>query len=265
MKVIDSHVHVYPDKIASAVTASLSAKFGNPPAFTASPSECRAHSRKSRVAVSLNLPVATSPAQVEHMNEWAARINAENDIVVSLASLHPDCENRSFLVAGIAAAGFRGIKFHPEYQQFGFNDAKMDEVWEAMSAHSLVAYLHAGGERVFDPPFRSSPATVLELKRRFPSLEIVAAHLGGFGMWDESEEVLCGSDVNLDLSHALGWLDDERVTRMIRLHGADRILFGSDAPWQDPATVLERFFSLDLEEEEREKILHANAERLFLH
>lgn len=263
MKVIDTHVHIYPDKIAGSVTASLAAKFGNPPAFTATAAGCRDHARRSGISLSINLPVATAPAQVAHTNAWAARLNAEDRGIVSLASLHPDCENRAALIAEIAAAGFRGIKFHPEYQTFRFNEPRMDEVWSAMSDHGLVAYLHAGGERVFEPPFRSSPGDVLELKTRFPNLQIAAAHLGGFGMWDEAERLLCGSGVYLDLSHAVGWADDEQVVRIVRKHGTNRILFGSDAPWQDPADVLSRFLRLPFSDDEREDVLHRNAERLF--
>jgi predicted TIM-barrel fold metal-dependent hydrolase len=45
--------------------------------------------------------------------------------------------------------------------------------------------------------------------------------------------------------------------------GAQRVLFGSDAPWQDPADVLARFLRLPFSDDEREDILHRTAERLF--
>lgn len=263
MRVIDSHVHVYPDRIAGKVTESLGEKFGNAPAFVASVEGCRAHSEKSHVSVSVNLPVATDPSQVVPVNRWAADINAEGGSVISLASLHPDSENKKEIIEGIASSGFRGIKFHPEYQRFRLDDPRMDEVWPAMAENGLVAYLHAGGERVFRPPYHSSPREILALQERFPSLTVAAAHLGGFEMWEESEDILCGSPVYLDLSHTLGWAETERVFRMIKKHGAHRILFASDAPWQDPGDVLSAFMQLDLSDGERELILHVNAERLF--
>lgn len=260
---------MYPDSIAGKVTDALGAKFGNAPSFVASVEGCRARDAAAGVQLSINLPVATAPAQVAHANAWAQAVNeaekarAEGPSVLSLAALHPDCEGKPALVAQIAAAGFRGVKFHPEYQRFRFNDAKMDGVWEAMADKGLVAYLHAGGERVFRPPYHSTPREIAELKRRFPGLEIVAAHLGGFGMWDEAEELLCGSEVYLDLSHTFGWMDDAQILRMIRKHGAGRILFGTDAPWQDPATVLQAFLKLPLDEASRRAILHDNAVALF--
>ena len=259
--VVDSHVHLYPDAIAAKVTASLGAKFGNAPAFVATVAGCAAHDAKSGVDWSLNLPVATSPDQVPPINRWAQAIDDPH--VRSLAALHPDCSDRPALVADIAARGFRGIKFHPEYQKFRFNEPRMDEVWRAMSEQGLVAYLHAGGERVFRPPFHSTPAEIATLKRRFPALTIVAAHLGGFEMWEEAERELCGTEVYLDLSHTFHWMPDEQILRLIRRHGAGHVLFGSDAPWQDPADTLAAFRALPLTADEQNAILFENACRLF--
>ena len=259
--VIDTHVHLYPDKIAEKVTGALGRKFGNSPAFVATVASCEAFSAKSGIPLSINLPVATAADQVEPINRWARGIRGPH--VLSLAALHPDSANRAVIIGKLAEDGFRGIKFHPEYQLFRFNDPKMDEVWDAMSETGLVAYLHAGGERVFEPPFHSSPREVAELSRRFPKLKIAAAHLGGFRMWDETERELCGADVYLDLSHALLWMPDEQFLRIVRKHGIERILFGSDAPWQDPRDVLAAFLELPFTDEERTMILAQNARRLF--
>ena len=159
--------------------------------------------------------------------------------------------------------GFTGVKFHPEYQLFRFNDKSMDDAWAAMSELSLVAFLHAGGERVFKPPFHSTPREILELHRRFPKLRIAAAHLGGFEMWDAAEELLMGRDLYLDLSHTFFWMPHEQILRMIRRHGAHRILFGTDAPWQESANVLAALLELPLTNAERRAICFDNANELF--
>lgn len=260
--VIDSHVHLYPDALAKKVTAVLGAKFGNAPAFEGSVAGCRAFLKPAGLAAVLNLPVATDAHQVEGVNKWAATLIKGPD-VFSLASLHPAVADKPAELAKIKAAGFAGVKFHPEYQLFRFNDKVMDDAWAAMSELGLVAYLHAGGERVFKPPFHSTPHEILELHRRFPKLRIAAAHLGGFGMWDEVEELLMGRDLHLDLAHTFFWMKDEQILRMIRKHGAHRILFGSDAPWQDPGKVLEAFWKLPLTDAERRAICHDNACELF--
>ena len=263
--VVDSHVHLYPDALARKVTNSIASRFGNSPAFDGTVGGCIEKNATSGIWLSLNLPVATKPESVEGMNRtWAefTPVRAKGG-VVSLAALHPQVEDKPAEVERIAAAGFAGIKFHPEYQLFRFNDPAMDDTWAAMSELGLVAYLHAGGERVFNPPYHSTPSDIATLHLRFPKLKIVAAHLGGFGMWNEAEDSLVGTGVYLDLSHTFFWTGDEQIFRMIRAHGADRILFGTDAPWQDPAEVLEAFLKLPLTEAERRAICNTNACNLF--
>lgn len=199
--VIDAHVHLYPDALAPKVVPMLATRFGNDPAFDGTLSGCRRAMAASGISMSVNLPVATRPDHVGHTNGFWKKYAKPTDGIASLAALHPSTPDAPNAVDEIAAAGFAGIKFHPEYQEFGFNDSLMDDIWVAMAERNLVAYLHAGGERVFEPPFRSSPSEIRALHRRFPKLKIAAAHLGGFGMWDETEETLVGEDVTLDLSH----------------------------------------------------------------
>ncbi len=268
MDIIDAHVHLYPDAIAARVTETLGGRFGNPPAFVASVAGCRERAAAAGIGLALNLPVATATGQVENANRWAQGLNRESATpgvatVRSLAALHPAGEDLVGQVERIAAMGFKGIKLHPEYQNFRFGDSGMDAVWETMAGLGLVAYLHAGGERVFKGPYRSSPWEVARLKRRFPALTVVAAHLGGFGMWDEAEARLCGTKVFMDLSHTFGWMHKTQILRMIVKHGAERVLFGTDAPWQDPVKVVEAFMRLPLSAAERQAILHDNAAGLF--
>ncbi len=263
-KVVDAHVHLYPDAIAAKVVPALAGRFGNAPSFNGTVAGCTAKDAADGIAASVNLPVATKPESVGHTNDfWADYAPRRNSSVVSLAAFHPLVADKGAEVERIAAAGFTGIKLHPEYQDFRFNDKAMDDAWAAMSDLGIVAYLHAGGERVFSPPYHSTPSEIARLAKRFPRLEIAAAHLGGFGMWDEAEEVLAGSRVFLDLSHTFFWMPHERILRMIRAHGADRILFGTDAPWQDPGKVLDALLALPLSGAELKAICHDNAARLF--
>lgn len=265
--VIDAHVHLYPDALAPKVVSALSARFGNAPAFDGTVDACAAQAGENDISLSINLPVATTPDHVGHTNmfwgEYASEKRVASSAVMSLAALHPQTPDAADRVGEIARTGFSGIKFHPEYQRFRFNDSCMDDVWAAMEETGLVAYLHAGGERVFSAPFHSSPSEILDLHRRFPKLKIAAAHLGGFGMWDEVEETLIGENVFLDLSHTFFWMPNERIFRMIRMHGAEHILFGTDAPWQNPTDVLSAFLRLPLTEKERRSICHETAISLF--
>ncbi len=256
--VVDAHVHLYPDSLAPKVVPTLAQRFGNEASFDGTISKCTEKADAAGITLSLNLPVATRPDHVGHTNcfwsKYASKSYSGRESVISFAALHPKTPDALTEVGNIARSGFAGIKFHPEYQEFRFNDAAMDDIWASMSEYGLVAYLHAGGERVFEPPYHSSPSEIRRLHQRFPKLKIAAAHLGGFGMWDESEATLIGEDVFLDLSHTFFWMPHEQIFRMIKAHGAHRILFGTDAPWQDAGEVLRALLSLPLAEEELKRI-----------
>ena len=64
--------------------------------------------------------------------------------------------------------------------------------------------------------------------------------MGGFRLWDEVQEHLIGLPIWLDTSYSLGHLPDEQFLEMVRAHGVERILFGTDAPWADMAEEVAR-------------------------
>ena len=258
--VFDFHVHLYPDLLAGKAVGYLAQRFGNPPAFDGTVGGMTANLAESGIRGALNLPVATKPGQVDSINAWAAAKN--QGPVFSLATIHPDTPDIPGTLAAAQAAGFKGVKLHAEYQDFTLDDPRVKPVWETCSALGLFVFLHAGGERVFTPPFHTTPSSVAALLARYPGLTVVAAHLGGFQMWDESEKVLIGKELYLDLSHTFFWMSEEQIVRMTRNHGADKILFGTDAPWQTPAKVLDAFRALPFTEAEQRLILWDNAARL---
>ncbi|HRR32645.1 MAG TPA: TatD family hydrolase [Kiritimatiellia bacterium] len=259
--VFDCHVHLYPDALAPKAVSELARRFGNPPAFDGTVAGLTADLARSGICGALNLPVATRPDQVASINAWAASIN--RGPIRSLATLHPDTPDIPGVLAAIQAAGFRGIKLHPEYQDFTLDDPRMRPVWIGCAERGLLVFLHAGGERVFAPPYRTTPGALAELLVAHPCLTVVAAHLGGFQMWDEVEKTLIGRPIYLDLSHTLFWMPDEQLVRIVREHGSSRILFGTDAPWQSPDAVLRAFLRLPFTARQQRQILWDNAAGLF--
>ena len=68
--------------------------------------------------------------------------------------------------------------------------------------------------------------------------------------------------VNFLLGGAVELLGEEQFVRMVRAFGADRVLFGTDSPWDGQAEALARLRALPLEGEELDAILGGNALRL---
>ena len=65
-----------------------------------------------------------------------------------------------------------------------------------------------------------------------------------------------------DTSSTLHELAPEKFMDIVRQHGVDKILFGTDYPLSDYELEYKRFQTLSLTEEEKEKIFYKNAYRL---
>jgi predicted TIM-barrel fold metal-dependent hydrolase len=93
----------------------------------------------------------------------------------------------------------------------------------------------------------------------------VAAHLGGFAMLKESEQYVIGKNIYIDISWnpGLKQVPAETLLKLLRKHGIDKVLFGTDYPFPvEPKDNLKYLMSLPLTDIEKEKILHINAEEL---
>lgn len=90
----------------------------------------------------------------------------------------------------------------------------------------------------------------------------IAAHLGGNLMLDEAMRWVIGQDIYVDTSMAAMYYPDVMCRQAILNHDPDKVLFGSDSPWDDPGTAAAVLRHMDLGEELLQKILYGNAARL---
>ena len=205
-------------------------------------------------------PVATKPSQVPVINEWAKNNSTEK--TVFFGALHPDDPNFISAAQKLKADGIKGVKFHPDYQDFYTDDEKMMPLYEALRDLGLIVMLHAGWDIGLPAPIRCTPLMIRNVIRNVPGLKLVAAHMGGHALWCDVEHVLLGLPIYIDTSYSHYVLQDEGMTRMIKKHGADRVLFGSDSPWKRADDDIRMIMGLDLSFEEKEAILYRNAQEL---
>jgi predicted TIM-barrel fold metal-dependent hydrolase len=139
----------------------------------------------------------------------------------------------------------------------------MMNIYDYAFGKGLIILQHAGYDPAFKPPFHSSPKAFANVVRAFPGCKMVLAHLGGQKMWDQVEEHLVGLDVYLDTSMGTFLYPTEQFVRIVKNHGSDKILFGSDAPWSVALKEIDFIRSLnELTEDEKSAILGSNAARL---
>ena len=229
--VIDIHTHCFPDALAQRALASLTAAGGVPPRTDGTVKGLKKSMAAGGVDCSVIQHIATRPAQTPGINRWAAEINGGS--VFCFGTIHPDYQGFKEEIRFLKEAGVPGIKFHPDYQDFFVAEKRMYPIYEAIAEAGLTVLFHAGLDIGIPAPYKCMPDKLRQVLDDFPGLTVVAAHMGGYDYWNDVEEYLLGEKLYLDTSYCLTGMDAGRMRGLIRGHGADKILFGSDSPWKD--------------------------------
>lgn len=257
--IIDAHAHIFPDKIARKAVKAIGEYYNIPMSADGTSGELLRRGAMIGVRKYIVHSTATTVAQVSVINDYIAGEKSAHEEFIGFGTLHPDQGDDGIRkeLDRIIGLGLKGIKLHPEFQGFSITDEGMKPLYRAVEG-KLPVLIHMGDEN----KDTSRPDDLARILDAYPRLTVIAAHLGGYRMWDLSSEYLIGKNVYFDTSSALFALDPVEASRIIHRHGVDRVLFGTDYPMWDHAEEYARFMKLDLTDGEREKILFTNAAKL---
>ncbi len=262
--VIDFHTHIFPDKIAEKTVAYLAEKIGYPPYYQGDKNGLLRMLKNAGADLAVSQPVVTNPKQFESINEFAYRLNCEmqgqTPRILSFGGIHPRCENIPEKMAFLKERGFLGVKLHPDFQDAYFDDEGYLEIIRSANDLDMIVLTHAGVDEGFpNCPVRCTPDRILRVYDAVAPKKLILGHFGSNRMWEEVYEKLCGLNLYFDTAFTLNFIDESLFLAIVEKHGADKILFGTDAPWQDTKEYLEKLQSFPLREEQLEKILYRNA------
>jgi predicted TIM-barrel fold metal-dependent hydrolase len=255
--VIDFHTHVFPDSIASRAMTSLSDGCGIKPSFDGTCSGLKDSMEKAGINISVHMPVVTKPSQTRNANEWA--MQTQNDNILAFGALHPQNSDWRDEIDLIINFGLKGVKMHPDYQNFFVDEPRMLLIYEYILERGLILLFHAGVDIGLPAPYHCTPHRLLNVINAMQGGVIVASHLGGHAMWDDVERYLVGRNIYFDTSMGLEYYSIEQLKRIIDSHGYDKILFGTDAPWSDQNEELSRMKNAGLNVEQLDAVLYNNA------
>lgn len=250
--IIDAHTHVWPDKIAQVALGGnrvegLDARGDGTVAGLTRDMEA------SGVQVSCCLAIANEARHVDSVNRFVAGL--ADDQHVPFGTVHVELSVEENL-ASLERHGVRAVKIHPLFQKYALDDPRLWEIFEAFgSDYAVITHVGEGGDAFTNS--LSNPGMIKAITQQFPELRLMACHFGGYKILDDAEEMLAGADVVLETSWppTLATLRPERVRDLIRKHGAERIVFGSDWPMTSPAEEIRAIEALGLTDDELKLVL----------
>ena len=197
---------------------------------------------------------------MKSINEFISdEVKAHPDIFTGFGTLHPDSEDIEGDLDYLIELGLKGVKVHPDFQQFALNEERAFKMGEAINDRGLPIMIHCGDFRYN----YSNPEQLKPFIDRFPEMTVIGAHFAGWSIWEEATEQLAGTpNLIVDLSSSLYALSPETAERLIREYGADKVLWATDFPMWESQSEMEMFNKINLTDEERNMILYENAARL---
>ncbi len=215
--------------------------------------------------------VAKMAERQKRRNGWTCEMAREHPELVAFPSVDP-LMGTDMMVAEVERCakelGAKGIKLHHAEGQYFPRDERLWPVYSRAQELGLPIISHGGHFMTYGTVTYTQPSNFEPVLESFPTLKLVLAHMGQ-GFWDESVELAKKySNLYFDTSavvssvEELQVLSDADAVELIRKLGVERVMFGSDYPWFNPAADLKRFLRLPLTPAEKEKILGENAKRI---
>ena len=256
MYLIDIHTHVYPDPIAQKATDSIKDFYHIGGAgMNGTVSMLLSRGKEAGIDRFVILPVAVRPDRTRHINEFILEQAALHEEFIGFGTVHAEMEHIGDEAQFILDSCLHGVKMHPDTQRFAIDDPRLFPMYETISG-KIPVILHMGDHR-YD---YSRPARLRHVLELFPRLDAIAAHFGGYGMYEEAYTQLKDKNCIFDVSSSMMFMGDGIAEKYINLYGAERMAFGTDYPLWDPVTETERFWKLKLTDDQFEQIAHKTIE-----
>lgn len=274
-KIIDSHIHIFPEKQAKIVYEWVK-KLGFELEEIYDPKEVSNYLEKSGVDQAFVLNFAHKPGMAEKINNWTISICENNEKLIPFGTVHAKGPKVREEAERVLERGCKGLKLHPPAQRFNPLNEELKSTYELFADEGKPIIFHCGFFEDADFHEYSRPEHFEKIAEEFPSLKICLAHVchfftektaaGDLTILDEYDNVF------FDTAH---WFSDAfrdnyeppfnyKDLKLAFEKYPDRFLFGSDFPTTgiEIKEQVENLLSLEIDEEILRKISAENAEKL---
>jgi predicted TIM-barrel fold metal-dependent hydrolase len=275
--IVDFHTHIFPpwlkEKREEYIKrdACFSLLYSQPKARIATAEELLASMDEAGIdlSVALNigwvsreLCVKTNDYILDSMSRYPTRL-------IGFCAIQPKAGDAAIVeMERCAKAGAKGIgELRSDVQGFDLADkTTMKPLVDAALKHDLIFLTHSSEPAGHEYSGKGSitPDILYSFITAFPNLKLVCAHWGGglpfYALMPEVAQAF--ANVFFDTAATVFLYKPEIFEQVSRIIGSDKILFGTDYPLMHQNRVLAQIQSAQLPEEDKAKILGANAQKL---
>lgn len=209
--------------------------------------------KKNRIGQAVVLPVEPYVP-----TERVLSICRQNPELIPFCSVHPYDQQKCEKLRRYLKAGCRGLKLHPVIQQFPPDDPAVFDLLEEVKSCRIPVLWHTGWGSIGRGSFGSIKYFRNVLKA-FPGIKFILAHLGFY----EPNPFIDFAAQHDNLFFDISWQPAGIIRRALDKVGEDRLLYGSDWPYNLQNTSLEIILKLTANDQSRrEKLLGQNIQRL---
>ena len=275
--IIDFHTHIFPPWLRERrdeyikVDPCFSLLYSQPKARIATAEELIASMDEAGIDLSVvlnagwvsqELCVKTNDYILDSVSRYPKRL-------VGFCAVQPRAGDAAIAeLERCAKAGARGIgELRSDVQGFNLADeTTMKPIVDAALKHDLIFLTHSSEPVGHEYSGKGSitPDILYSFITAFPNLKLVCAHWGGglpfYALMTEVAEAL--ANVFFDTAATVFLYRPEIFEQVSRIIGSDKVLFGTDYPLMHQNRVIAQIQSSQLPEEDKARILGANAQKL---
>lgn len=198
--------------------------------------------KKAGISGGFILPTALAE-EVGSINEEFYRLAETSDLLFTAGTLHPDYPNNKEELEIFILRKIMGIKLCSFSQRFALDAPKTLEMFQLIQEFNIFKgsgfFVELdtlfGADQFFgsQPEHNTRPPLFANLIRSFPKIDFIAAHMGGLAApFHEIKTHLVPMDnLYLDTSNAAHVLSEDDFVYLLKSHGPEHIIFGTDWPW----------------------------------
>jgi len=275
--IIDFHTHIFPSWVKEHRDEYIkrdpcfSLHYSPPEAKLATAEELIASMDKDGVdlSIALNIGWVSQELCVKTNDYILDSVSRYPNRLIGFCSIQPKAGDAAIAeLERCAKAGARGVgEMKSDMQGFDLADtATMKFIIDTMVKYNLVFLTHSSEPVGHQYIGKGSitPDILYSFILNFPNLKLVCAHWGGglpfYALMPEVAKAL--ANVSFDTAATVFLYQPQIFKQVSDIIGSDKILFGSDYPLIPQSRIITQIQSVELPEEDKDRILGGNAQKL---